>query len=47
MAPLAAQMLSMSQEATGARALQGQPWVNECRGTAVVIHKEELAREDT
>lgn len=44
-APLAGQMLSMSQEAAGARALQGQPRVNECRGTAVVIHKEELMRE--
>lgn len=44
-AALAAQVLAMRQQAGGTGALQGQPWVDEGRGTTIVIHKERLRRE--
>lgn len=44
-AALAAQVLAMGQQAGGTGALQGQPGVDEGRGTTVVIHKERLRRE--
>lgn len=45
-AALAAQVLPVGQQAGGARALEGQPRVDEGRGAAVVVHKERL-REET
>lgn len=44
-AALAAQVLAMDQQAGGTGALQGQPRVDEGRGTTVVIHKERLRRD--
>lgn len=41
-AALAAQVLAMGQQAGGTGALEGQPRVDEGRGTTVVIHKERL-----
>lgn len=46
-APLAAQVLAVCQQPSGARTLEGEPRVNEGRGTAVVIHEERLRVEKT
>lgn len=45
-AALAAQVLAMGQQAGGTGALEGQPRVDEGRGTTVVIHKERLREGD-
>lgn len=44
-AALAAQVLAMGQQAGGTGTLQGQPRVDEGRGTTIVIHKERLGGE--
>ena len=45
MAALAAQVLAVGQQPGGARALEGQPGVDEGRGATVVIHEERLRIE--
>lgn len=44
-AALAAQVLAVGQQPGGARALEGQPRVDEGRGATVVIHEERLRIE--
>lgn len=45
MAALAAQVLAVGQQPGGARALEGQPRVDEGRRATVVIHEERLRIE--
>lgn len=42
MAALTCQVLAVGQEARGPSALERQSGVDECGGTAVMVHKERL-----
>lgn len=44
-AALAAQVLAVGQQPSGARTLEGEPGVNEGRRATVVVHKEGLRIE--